>query len=756
MAFQGNNSKATEGGGKLMVDALESPGAAPVRAPYQRLVYFLLFILALAVIGSLASIYLMSRDRTAMARQLDLIDRQHLSAQQIYRNLPIAATGDPEVFKLLRTARDQSDDMLVRIREGIQPDTPALPVELQPEISRLESEWQGLDDGLDLVLQAEASVVDLRESLGALRAHINQIYDDTEELLIALRNTSANPEQIFVAEAQRHFAEQFGAELSLMVDAGIGSRDLDHFKRDVEQLAFFARTVNGLLLGEAAFGIERVRDNTARQHLASLGGVYREASERLRKIMANTLVVVHLRDTVDTLRADTGGIPGATAALRSAYQKLASGRAPAETLGWFFAVLAALALLGLLLCLVAQARAVRRQPAFRGATTRVTSTPAPLTPVTDQRSQDAILRLLDEISVLAEGDLRAQATVTEDMTGAIADAVNYAIEALREMVTNINDTANEVGNASHLSHDRAIELGNASEIQRNGITRVNTALHSMSASVERIAQQASESSQVAESSVEIANAGAVAVRDTIAGMDVIRETIQETAKRIKRLGESSQEIGDIVGLIDDIADQTNVLALNAAIQASMAGESGRGFAVVADEVQRLAERAGQATKQIDALVKAIQSDTHEAVASMESSTAGVVSGAQLSEGAGQALERIETVSQQLAERINSITELAHRHTSQTSEIANTIVEIERISEQTHRGVRANAESVEALAELAEALRKSVEGFRLPDRDVSTQVSLPQQIAARRASRTPVSGDTSTAISSDQGAPTGAD
>ena len=224
---------------------------------------------------------------------------------------------------------------------------------------------------------------------------------------------------------------------------------------------------------------------------------------------------------------------------------------------------------------------------------------------------------------------------------------------------------------------------------------------------------ASESSAVAERSVAIANKGNEVVHNTITGMDNIREQIQDTSKRIKRLGESSQEIGDIVSLINDIADQTNILALNAAIQASMAGDAGRGFAVVADEVQRLAERSSAATKQIEALVKTIQTDTNEAVISMEQTTSEVVR-ARLAQDAGVALEEIEKVSKTLAALIQNISNAARQQASSAGHISNTMNVIQEITSQTSAGTTATARSIGNLAKMASEMRNSVSGFKLPE------------------------------------------
>jgi twitching motility protein PilJ len=336
------------------------------------------------------------------------------------------------------------------------------------------------------------------------------------------------------------------------------------------------------------------------------------------------------------------------------------------------------------------------------------------TAATNERNQQAILRLLDELAGLADGDLTTSATVTEDFTGAIADAINYTIDQLRVLVSSINQTSRNVSQAAEDTQATALHLAEAAEHQAQEIAGASSAITEMAMTIDQVSSNAAESAGVADRSVALANTGSRVVQNTIGGMDMIREQIQETSKRIKRLGESSQEIGDIVSLINDIADQTNILALNAAIQASMAGEAGRGFAVVADEVQRLAERSGGATKQIEALVKTIQSDTHEAVTSMEQTTAEVVRGARLAEDAGVALEEIESVSKNLAALIQNISNAARQQASSAGHISNTMNIIQEITSQTSAGTTATAQSIGKLAAITNELRNSVAGFKLPD------------------------------------------
>jgi twitching motility protein PilJ len=332
----------------------------------------------------------------------------------------------------------------------------------------------------------------------------------------------------------------------------------------------------------------------------------------------------------------------------------------------------------------------------------------------NERNQEAIMRLLDELSSLADGDLTVQATVTEDITGAIADSINYAIEALRELVTTINDSAIQLDGAAKQTQAAAAHMVKASGAQSRQISAASESMEDMAASIEEVSGNSERCSDVARHSVDIAHKGGDAVRRTIDGMNAIRETIQETSKRIKRLGESSQEIGNIVELINDIAEQTNILALNASIQASMAGEAGRGFAVVADEVQRLAERAANATKQIEVLVRTIQTDTNEAVVSMERSTTDVVGGALLAENAGAALEEIEQVSNQIASLVQNISASARQQAVASGNISKNMQVVREISSQTAEGSATTSTSIAKLAALSAQLRKSVAGFRLPD------------------------------------------
>ena len=359
----------------------------------------------------------------------------------------------------------------------------------------------------------------------------------------------------------------------------------------------------------------------------------------------------------------------------------------------------------------------------------------------NDRNQQAILRLLDEMGSLADGDLTVEATVTEDITGTIADSFNYAIEELRKLVATVNETSIMVDSAAKQTENTASHLAKAAENQAREINAATESVVSMAASIEEVSGNAERSSDVARHSVEVAHKGGEAVRRTIDGMNAIRETIQDTSKRIKRLGESSQEIGNIVELINDIAEQTNILALNASIQASMAGEAGRGFAVVADEVQRLAERSTNATKQIEVLVRTIQADTNEAVVSMERSTTDVVGGALLAENAGAALDEIEQVSNQIASLVQNISGSARQQAGSAADVTRRTTRLREISEQTGKATSATAAAISKLSELASQLRKTVAGFTLPNKAlhsstlVASSANIPAPPAAGEQAKT---------------------
>jgi len=467
-------------------------------------------------------------------------------------------------------------------------------------------------------------------------------------------------------------------------------------QRIAESSNYLGQVIAGFAGTGSALALPRVSAPEALKRLKALDAIYTDLSASVRRAVAAAPALPAAQSAARAIAMDARDIAAAAAP---------SATPAAAVLVWAPLLLLAAGLALLIAALVAtlrMRRVVERQRVSADAQRRESD-----------RNQQAILRLLDELSSLADGDLTVQATVTEDITGAIADSINYAVDALRGLVTTINGSAIQLESATRQTQALSQHLARASGAQSKQIGSATESAASMAGSVEEVSGNAERAADVARHSVEVAHKGGDAVRRTIDGMNTIRETIQETSKRIKRLGESSQEIGNIVELINDIAEQTNILALNASIQSSMAGEAGRGFAVVADEVQRLAERAANATKQIEVLVRTIQTDTNEAVVSMERSTTDVVGGALLAENAGAALEEIEQVSNQIASLVQNISGSARQQTHAAQNIARNMQALKEISAQTAESTNATSAAIAKLAELSAGLRKSAAGFRLP-------------------------------------------
>jgi len=467
-------------------------------------------------------------------------------------------------------------------------------------------------------------------------------------------------------------------------------------QRIAESSDYLGQVISGFAGGNPGLALPRVSAPEAARHLKALDALYTDLAATVRRAVAAAPALPSAQTAAHAIALDARDMAGAAPSAIP----VAAG-----LLVWVPLVLLAAGASLLLVALFAvlrMRRTVERQRVSVDAQRRESD-----------RNQQAILRLLDELSSLADGDLTVQATVTEDITGAIADSINYAVDALRGLVTTINGSAMQLDSATRQTQALSQHLARASGAQSKQIASATESAASMAGSVEEVSGNAERASDVARHSVEVAHKGGDAVRRTIDGMNTIRETIQETSKRIKRLGESSQEIGNIVELINDIAEQTNILALNASIQSSMAGDAGRGFAVVADEVQRLAERAANATKQIEVLVRTIQTDTNEAVVSMERSTTDVVGGALLAENAGAALEEIEQVSNQIASLVQNISGSARQQTHAAQNIARNMQVLKEISAQTAESTNATSTAIAKLAELSAGLRKSATGFRLP-------------------------------------------
>lgn len=562
-------------------------------------------------------------------------------------------------------------------------------------IKTVDQLWGGIDNRVRLILSNQKTVNNLYDIGANIADVIPTVQTQYNNVVEGLIRNGAGSSQVSIAKNQVWLAERILRSInSVQIGDEATVASADHFSSDTE---LFGRYLNGQLEGDVDLGVQRISNPQLRESLTAIKQTYDHVIQRAasRVLVSSPQIIlvressVHVFQAADQLLAALDDLSDSVS-LR--YNNVFPGLILLLGLATFTYVLIRLVALRYRID-IAHARQIQQE---------------------NDRNQQAILRLLDELGDLADGDLTVNASVTEDFTGAIADSINYAIDQLRELVSKINDTSVKLADYSQTTQSVAMQLVDASRHQADEITSASAAISDMAQSIDQVSANATESAQVAKQSVDIAHNGADVVQRGIKGMNVIRDQIQETAKRIKRLGESSQEIGDIVSLINDIADQTNILALNAAIQASMAGESGRGFAVVADEVQRLAERSAAATKQIESLVKTIQRDTNEAVISMEQTTCEVVRGATLAKDAGIALQDVQQVSKTLADLIQSISHAALKQAKSAGQMSNTMSIIQDITTQTAKGTINTAKSVGDLANMAVELRESVAGFKLPD------------------------------------------
>jgi len=629
---------------------------------------------------------------------LSIVGEQRLLSQRIVANAVESARGSRAASTRLRAFEERFLETLTLLRNG-NPSTglPPIPAELLPPLVAVEKSWQAGQVNIDTILGGRDSIISVNRFVDGLHDLTPKLSAISEEVVNILVLKKAKQDLIYLATRQLMLVQRIENNLNNILT---GQKDAataaDLFGQDV---ALFGQVLDGMLKDSKTLKIKAVKNLDIRKKLTEVATLFAAIHQNMGGILELSPLLFSVNEAAGKAEYFSADLLSSTTRLEQGFMHYSRRLDVLFFQGVVAGLLAVATLLGLGYFLVREARQRLAETTEQG-----------------RRNQRAILRLLDELTNLAEGDLTTHATVTEDITGAIADSVNYAIDALRSLVTTINQTAGEVASAAGTTQAIAIDLKDASAHQASEVSSAGYSIGEMAEAMDKVSKNALGSARVAMSSVDMASKGASTVRLSIEGMDTIREQIQETSKRIKRLGESSQEIGDITGLITEIADQTNILALNAAIQASTAGEAGRGFAVVADEVQRLAERTGAASKQVEVLVRTIQADTSEAASSMEQSTAGVVRGAKLAENAGEALIAIESGSKKLAKLIQNISKEASQQAQAATSISNTVDVIQDITAQTTGSISKTASSIGELTLLANSLREKVKGFKLPKID----------------------------------------
>jgi twitching motility protein PilJ len=572
--------------------------------------------------------------------------------------------------------------------------------ELQALVDRTEGNAKTLLEQRDPVVKSAAAARAINDRAPDLLASAEGVATGKFETQASAAELGAVGQLVMLTQRIAKSANEFQSIEGVSPEASFQlGRDITSF-RDIGQ---------GLVSGSSELRLAGVKDAAARERINEMLREFEPTRTDAALILDNARGLAAAREANGAVQADSEPLRERLGALQKRLE------ADAAVSGWQWVGI----VLGLVLLLIGAAGLVRAYVADqrrRAELAEAQRQEAELEQREAKRVNDAnqaaILRLMNELQSVAEGDLTQQATVTEDITGAIADSVNYTVEELRTLVTQVQGAATRVAGTTQTVETTSSDLLSASTEQLREIRDTGESVLQMATRINAVSSQAQQTADVAQQSRQAAETGLKAVQDTIEGMNSIRDQIQDTAKRIKRLGESSQEIGEITELISDITEQTNVLALNAAIQAASAGEAGRGFSVVAEEVQRLAERSADATRQIAALVKTIQTDTQDAVAAMERSTQGVVTGARLSDNAGAALANIDRETRQLTDLIVRISRDATQEANSANVVAANIQHIFAVTEQTEQGTKSTAALVRELSKTADELRQSVERFRV--------------------------------------------
>jgi twitching motility protein PilJ len=668
-------------------------GHLPIVRQFQILGVLLITFILLALL----MLYLNTRVASQVSASVTTATEMQMLSQRLARNTSLAVQGNAAAFEGVKDSRDRFRADLDALTKGgnikrVSVDVPNNEA-VQTALNEVNARWERVEKNANAVVDNQAALVSLSKGLDGINLGNNALLELAQQASTQVAQGGGSLREVDFTNQLAILSQRIAKNANALVSS-------DEIDPEVAFLlgkdsGSFKDILNGLLKGSDSLRIPPVHSDDGRATLVELQKRFTAYEAGVTAILQNMQRLVIAKQAGRGVTQESEPLLADVTKLTSDYDGQTAVRNVTFGAAMVFAAFALLSLIALGKVFLDDAR-VR---AFESEQE-------------NKRNQEAILRLLNEMGNLADGDLTVQASVTEDVTGAIADSINFTIEELRTLVRGINSATDQVAKATTDAQAISNRLYEASQRQNKEIQQASASVLQMAQSINEVSQTAAQSARVAQQSLAAAEKGGQAVHNQIAGMNEIRSQIQDTAKRIKRLGESSLEIGEIVELISDITEQTNVLALNAAIQAASAGEAGRGFTVVAEEVQRLAERSGEATKQIEAIVKTIQADTQDAVAAMEKSTVGVVEGTKLSDAAGQALDEIRKVSRELAELIGGISAQTQKQSASVSDVTRGMQGILKITEETTEGTKQTNVSIGQLSRLAAELRSSVAGFKV--------------------------------------------
>ncbi|GGP26024.1 methyl-accepting chemotaxis protein [Silvimonas amylolytica] len=677
-------------------DAVLRPVPLVGHLPARQQVAWLLGTVAVTGVGAALIAFFAFQASGVNAERRSTATEMQMLSQRIARASTLAVRGDKDAFQILEDAYNRFDNDLNSLSGhslfGLFVRNPSGTLDSVQSVWTQSFRPNPSRPTVDTILKQKQPLITVGQSVAGINENDARLLELTQQFAAMLTEGGGTPHELDYANQLAMLSQRMAKNANaLLASELINPETVFLLGKDTST---FGDIINGFIDGSDELQIRPANTSAMVSKLQEIKTYFQRFQTVVTSFSHNMQPMVNTRLANQTIVRDSEPLLKNSVELASVYENT-SGSILITVLEVLFIGTGLAALF--FLQRVYNQESVRRRLQIEGE---------------NKKNQEAILRLLNEMSDLADGDLTVRASVTEDLTGAIADSINYTIEELRSLITGINRATEQVGQATGEAQGVSSELIAAADRQSREIQNTNNTVEQMVRSIQDVSHTASQSAEVAQSSLAAAEQGASAVNNQIKGMNEIREQIQETAKRIKRLGESSQEIGEIVELISDITEQTNVLALNAAIQAAAAGEAGRGFSVVAEEVQRLAERSAEATKQIGAIVKTIQTDTHDAVAAMEVSTQGVVEGAKLSDAAGRALTEIERVTRELAVQIQSIAQETEGQATLAARVNASMRDILSVTEQTSAGVKQSAVVVGQLNGLAEGLKSSVSGFKL--------------------------------------------